>query len=177
MHLLNAAFFLQEILDQIADIDLVVNFKCTEDHLVRNNLGAGNFSPCREYLSMRNAGCNLNLQFQNKQLKTSSADTGGPWKKKFHIYSEQVPPSILLNRNFCNQFHNFKLAPSVISISCLERKWKMLMASNWIVFLFSTQCKPLEDYYRNRRNFLIFMWQAHQEKPGKGCWLHCTSSI
>jgi hypothetical protein len=106
-------FFLQEILDQIADIDLVVNFKCTEDHMVKNNLGAGNFSPCLEYLSMRNAGCNLNLQFQNKQLKSSCADTGGPWKEKFHIFSEQVPPSILLKRNFCNQFHNFKLAPSV----------------------------------------------------------------
>ncbi|KAE8021349.1 hypothetical protein FH972_007247 [Carpinus fangiana] len=81
-----------EILDQIADIDLVVNFKCTEDHLVKNNLGAGNFSPCCEYLSMSNAGCNLNLMFQNKQLKTSPADIGGPWKEKFHIYSEQSKP-------------------------------------------------------------------------------------
>ncbi|XP_059450917.1 probable adenylate kinase 7, mitochondrial isoform X1 [Corylus avellana] len=81
-----------EILDQIADIDLVVNFKCTEDHLLKNNLGAGNFSPCREYLSMSNAGCNLNLMFQNKELNTSPADIGGPWKEKFHIYSEQSKP-------------------------------------------------------------------------------------
>ncbi|KAB2595392.1 adenylate kinase 1 [Pyrus ussuriensis x Pyrus communis] len=35
-----------EIVDQIADIDLVVNFKCT------NELGTANFSACREYLSM-----------------------------------------------------------------------------------------------------------------------------
>lgn len=109
MKLLNAGFFLQEILDQIADIDLVVNFKCTEDHMVKNNLGAGNFSPCCEYLSMSNAGCNLNLMFQNKQLKTSPADIGGPWKEKFHIYSEQVTPSILLNHNFCKSVSQFSV--------------------------------------------------------------------
>jgi hypothetical protein len=88
------AFFLQEILDQIADIDLVVNFKCTEDHLVKNNLGPGNFSPCREYLSMSNAGCNLNLMFQNKQLKTSPADIGGPGRKSFIFIQSRYHPAL-----------------------------------------------------------------------------------
>uniref|UniRef100_A0A2N9GHY9 adenylate kinase n=1 Tax=Fagus sylvatica TaxID=28930 RepID=A0A2N9GHY9_FAGSY len=81
-----------EILDRIADIDLVVNFKCTEDHLVKHNLGAGNFSPRHEYLSMGNAGFNLNLQSQDKQLESSSANTGAPWKEKFHLYSEESKP-------------------------------------------------------------------------------------
>ncbi|KAB1211753.1 adenylate kinase [Morella rubra] len=78
-----------EILDQIADIDLVVNFKCTEDYMVKNNLAAGKFSPCHQYLSMSNAGCNLKLQSQEKQLQLSSADNEGLRKEKFHIYSEQ----------------------------------------------------------------------------------------
>ncbi len=105
MYFLNAGivfFFLQEILDRIADIDLVVNFKCTEDHLVKHNLGAGNFSPRREYLSMGNAGFNLNLQSQNKELESSSANTGAPWKEKFHLYSEEVSLFFLLNHNFCH---------------------------------------------------------------------------
>lgn len=59
-------FFLQEILDQIADIDLVVNFKSTEVNMV---------SPRREFLSMS---------------KTSATAAGGPWKENFDIYAEQV---------------------------------------------------------------------------------------
>ncbi|TQD99497.1 hypothetical protein C1H46_014833 [Malus baccata] len=54
-----------EIVDQIADIDLVVNFKCT------NELGTGN---CREYLSMGTSVRNLNLQTKEELLKSSPAD-------------------------------------------------------------------------------------------------------
>lgn len=92
---LNAAIFFlfQEILDQIAEIDLVVNFKCTEDSLLKKNLRAGNFSHHRDHLSMSNyPGCNLNLQSQDKQLDSSSADSGATWKEKFHLYSEEVSP-------------------------------------------------------------------------------------
>ncbi|KAL0014530.1 hypothetical protein SO802_001599 [Lithocarpus litseifolius] len=82
-----------EILDQIADIDLVVNFKCTEDSLLKKNLRAGNFSHHRDHLSMSNyPGCNLNLQSQDKQLDSSSADSGATWKEKFHLYSEESKP-------------------------------------------------------------------------------------
>ncbi|XP_041005904.1 probable adenylate kinase 7, mitochondrial isoform X1 [Juglans microcarpa x Juglans regia] len=77
-----------EILDQVTDIDLVVNFKCTEEHMV--NLGDGKFSPCCGYHSMSNAGCDFNLQTREKQLKPFSSDSGDLWKEKFHIYSEQI---------------------------------------------------------------------------------------
>ncbi|KAL5581323.1 hypothetical protein UlMin_013765 [Ulmus minor] len=51
-----------EILDQISDIDLVVNFKSTEDPFERKNLGTG-------------------------KLATTSSDE--IWKEKFNIYAEQ----------------------------------------------------------------------------------------
>ncbi|KAK7854214.1 putative adenylate kinase 7 [Quercus suber] len=88
-----SSLYKQEILDQIADIDLVVNFKCTEDSLLKKNLRAGNFSHHRDHLSMSNyPGCNLNLQSQDKQLDSSSADSGATWKEKFHLYSEESKP-------------------------------------------------------------------------------------
>ena len=98
-------FLFQEILDQIADIDLVVNFKCTEDSLLKKNLRAGNFSHRHDHLSMSNyPGCNLNLQSQDKQLDSSSADSGATWKEKFHLYSEEVSPLFFFfgNHNFCH---------------------------------------------------------------------------
>ncbi|KAH7518835.1 hypothetical protein FEM48_Zijuj09G0213500 [Ziziphus jujuba var. spinosa] len=54
-----------EILDQIVDIDLVVNFKSTETQIV---------SPQREFLSV---------------AKSSATEGGGPWKENFHFYAEQ----------------------------------------------------------------------------------------
>ncbi|XP_050234852.1 probable adenylate kinase 7, mitochondrial [Mercurialis annua] len=54
-----------EVLDQIADIDLVVNFKCTEENLVK-----------KEFLTFKNA--------------TSSVTAAGTaWKEKFRIYAEE----------------------------------------------------------------------------------------
>ncbi|KAK9271749.1 hypothetical protein L1049_002112 [Liquidambar formosana] len=81
-----------EILDQIADIDLVVNFKCTEEHLMKKHLGTGTYSSCRDFHSMSNAGSNLNLHLQDDQLKSSTADIGGSWKEKLRIYAEQSKP-------------------------------------------------------------------------------------
>lgn len=69
--------FLQEILDQIVDVDLVVNFKCNEEHLIKKNLESEACAPRQEFLSMGNAGF-------------SSADAASAWKEKFRIYSEQV---------------------------------------------------------------------------------------
>lgn len=63
-----------EIVSQIAEIDLVVNFKCSNEHLVKNNLGTRNFSACREYLSMGNSVRNLNLQSKEELLKSPPAD-------------------------------------------------------------------------------------------------------
>lgn len=66
-------YLLQEILDQIADIDLVVNFKCTEECLVKNHLESRNCSHGRD----------------NAQ-KSSFADAENVWKEKLRIYAEQV---------------------------------------------------------------------------------------
>lgn len=60
-----------EILDQFVDIDLVVNFKSTEEHLEKKNPGIGNFSRCQEFLCM-------------KQQKSSATDSEGAWKEKFN---------------------------------------------------------------------------------------------
>lgn len=45
---------LQEILDQIVHVDLVVNFKCSEENLLKKNLGTGKLTHSREYLRMGN---------------------------------------------------------------------------------------------------------------------------
>lgn len=71
-----------EILDQIADIDLVVNFKCMEEHMMKKHqLPTGTYSACREFHSMINPDPNLNQHLQNNQLK-----------EKTQLYAEQSKP-------------------------------------------------------------------------------------
>ncbi|KAK1568288.1 hypothetical protein Q3G72_022681 [Acer saccharum] len=65
-----------EILDQIVDVDLVVNFKDTEEQLVKKNLKGDAFSSCQELLGMGSA-------------RFSSTDAAGAWKEKFRIQAEQ----------------------------------------------------------------------------------------
>ncbi|KAK7266921.1 hypothetical protein RIF29_19582 [Crotalaria pallida] len=45
-----------EILDQIARVDLVVNFKCSEENMVKNNLGARKFTSCQDYCFISSSG-------------------------------------------------------------------------------------------------------------------------
>ncbi|XP_023530515.1 probable adenylate kinase 7, mitochondrial [Cucurbita pepo subsp. pepo] len=71
-----------EILDQIADIDLVINFKTTEEPLIRKNLGSGNFSGLHGYSTICSSGSNQNLQPQDKEPKCLSATTEYSWKEK-----------------------------------------------------------------------------------------------
>lgn len=73
---------LQEILDQIVDVDLVVNFQSTEDQLVKRNLESEAFSPHKEFLSLGGA-------------RFSAADAASAWKEKFRIYAEQVRDATL----------------------------------------------------------------------------------
>ncbi|KAJ4841641.1 hypothetical protein Tsubulata_034072 [Turnera subulata] len=54
-----------EILDRMADIDLVVNFKCNEENLVKRSL--------------------LSLE----KSKPSVADASSGWNEKFRVYAEQ----------------------------------------------------------------------------------------
>lgn len=80
--------FLQEILDQIADIDLVINFKTTEEPLIRKNLGSGNFSGFHEYSTICGSGSSQHLQPKGKESECLSATTEYSWKEMTSI--EQV---------------------------------------------------------------------------------------
>ncbi|XP_042493602.1 probable adenylate kinase 7, mitochondrial [Macadamia integrifolia] len=73
-----------EILDQVADIDLVVNFRCSEDCLVKKHLGSGICAQCHESAPVRNLGSTL--------VKTSSAGVEDAQKGKLQIYEEQSKP-------------------------------------------------------------------------------------
>ncbi|KAK9278626.1 hypothetical protein L1049_028199 [Liquidambar formosana] len=81
-----------EILDQLADIDLVVNFKCTSDHLMENQ-ESGIFSHCCESRGMSNLGStSLDMPSCHTQPKFSTANTEGAWKEKHQVYAEQSKP-------------------------------------------------------------------------------------
>ncbi|XP_059669991.1 probable adenylate kinase 7, mitochondrial [Cornus florida] len=81
-----------EILDQIADIDLVVNFKCTEPCLMKKHLDGGIYSPCQEFLSTGNYGLKLNLQSKDDQINSSSAAAEHAWKEQLRKYAEKSKP-------------------------------------------------------------------------------------
>ncbi|CAL5371660.1 unnamed protein product [Camellia sinensis] len=66
-----------EILDRIADIDLVVNFKCSEECLLKH-VRNGIYSTGQEFLSMGSSG----------------ADVQGAWKEKLCIHAEQSKPLV-----------------------------------------------------------------------------------
>lgn len=61
---------MQEILDQVADVDLVLNLKCTGKQLVDRKLQGG-----------------VNLLLQESQIKSYSEVD---WKEKLRTYAEQV---------------------------------------------------------------------------------------
>ncbi|GAA0145371.1 nucleotide kinase [Lithospermum erythrorhizon] len=77
-----------EILDQMADIDLVVNLKCTEESLFKNYLGNGLPFISQEFYGMAKSSFNLDLD----GMKPSSVDLQAIWKKKSHTYMEQIKP-------------------------------------------------------------------------------------
>ncbi|OVA09492.1 Adenylate kinase [Macleaya cordata] len=78
-----------EILDQIADVDLVVNFKCTEECLVKKCLGACICSHCQESLVGNLGSANLKLNSGHGQLAPNTEDTR---REKLRIYAEQKKP-------------------------------------------------------------------------------------
>lgn len=108
------------------------------------NLGDGKFSPCCGYHSMSNAGCDFNLQTWEKQLKPFSSDSGGLWKEKFHIYSEQVPPNSMILTRFC------------LLVSAFMSRKKVEDGNSWYRFFLPIQSKPLEEYYRKQKKLLDF---------------------
>ncbi|KAI8002303.1 hypothetical protein LOK49_LG08G00791 [Camellia lanceoleosa] len=72
-----SSLYKQEILDRIADIDLVVNFKCSEECLLKH-VRNGIYSTGQEFLSMGSSG----------------ADVQGAWKEKLCIHAEQSKPLV-----------------------------------------------------------------------------------
>ncbi|MQM12619.1 hypothetical protein Taro_045539 [Colocasia esculenta] len=84
-----------EILDQITDIDLVVNLKCTEDCLVKKHLGSAICSRCG--MSVNNGSSEATTSnscfattVQHSQLKSAGGmDAGEIQSQKFQIYAEQ----------------------------------------------------------------------------------------
>ncbi|KAK6928502.1 hypothetical protein RJ641_007093 [Dillenia turbinata] len=73
-----------EILDQIVNVDLVVNFKCTEDYLVKGHLESESSSS--EFLSWRNSGASVD------PMVSYTANKEGAWKEKLHVYAQQSKP-------------------------------------------------------------------------------------
>ncbi|KAL6139451.1 hypothetical protein ACLB2K_057755 [Fragaria x ananassa] len=61
-----------ELVDEIAEIDLVVNLKSADDNLVNKNLGTGSLALSQEYLRMSNTMHDVNLQ--EEQLKSTKAE-------------------------------------------------------------------------------------------------------
>ncbi|PIA33703.1 hypothetical protein AQUCO_04000039v1 [Aquilegia coerulea] len=82
---------IQAILDQIADVDLVVNFKCTEECLLKKHLGSSICSHCQDSLNMRKSGpTGLNWILQQNQLKSLCSEDAQ--KEKLRTYQEQRKP-------------------------------------------------------------------------------------
>ncbi|TKY63088.1 adenylate kinase 7 [Spatholobus suberectus] len=57
-----------EILDHIARVDLVVNFKCSKEELMKKNLGTRKFNSCQEYILMTSSNTPTK-QLQDDQVQ------------------------------------------------------------------------------------------------------------
>ncbi|KAJ6808574.1 putative adenylate kinase 7, mitochondrial [Iris pallida] len=83
-----------EILDQIADIDLVVNFKSVEDCLVKKHFGSHICAHCgKSFYSSDSESTSQNpclaTRTRHTLLKSSAATDTKVSMEKFHIYTEQ----------------------------------------------------------------------------------------
>ncbi|XP_064984101.1 probable adenylate kinase 7, mitochondrial isoform X3 [Musa acuminata AAA Group] len=92
----NSSLYKKEILDQIANIDLVVNLQCRDDCLVKKHFGADICSHCgKTFDSSNSESTSLNLclatRTRHAQLKSSAAvDMKDSCMEKFRVYSEQI---------------------------------------------------------------------------------------
>lgn len=77
-----------EILDQFADIDLVLNFKSTEQDPLAKNLGTGAFPPSLDSTNLHLPGSKPGLRSSGEQLV--SADVNSAWKENLTVYAEQT---------------------------------------------------------------------------------------
>ncbi|KAL7179559.1 hypothetical protein ACSBR1_042868 [Camellia fascicularis] len=82
----------QEILDKLIDIDLVVNFKCTEDCLLEHH-GDSIFShPRQSDHFSSSASATLDMASQDTRSKYSFCNTESAWKGKAHFHAKQMKP-------------------------------------------------------------------------------------
>lgn len=84
-----------EILDQLAVIDLVVNFKCADDFFVKDR-ECGISSHCNECCSTNNSdSVTLDIPTRPVQAKIAKSVTTskeGAWKGTVRVYLEQIKP-------------------------------------------------------------------------------------
>ncbi|KAI3670123.1 hypothetical protein L6452_41769 [Arctium lappa] len=66
-----------EILDQVADIDLVLNFKCAEEILQKKHVGHQACASYQELVSRRNSMNNALEEYYKKQKKLLNFNVGG----------------------------------------------------------------------------------------------------
>lgn len=64
-----------ELLDQIAEVDLALNFKCSDNCMMHTQLGNG-----------------LNFHLQGSQQVQASCSDGAAWREKLRAYAEQSNP-------------------------------------------------------------------------------------
>lgn len=109
-----------EILDQFADIDLVLNFKSTEQDPLAKNLGMGAFPPSPDSTNLHIPSSKPGLRSPAEQLV--STDVRGPWKENLTAYAEQ---SKLLEEYYQKQkkLLNFQVA------SAPGETWRGLLAA------------------------------------------------
>ncbi|XP_073294103.1 probable adenylate kinase 7, mitochondrial [Primulina huaijiensis] len=81
-----------EILDQVADIDLVLNLKCSDEFLVKKPVGNGIYSPAPEFHRMSNSGFNLSFHPEAGRLQPSISKSDAVWKEKLRMHTELRKP-------------------------------------------------------------------------------------
>ncbi|XXG89168.1 hypothetical protein AAC387_Pa12g1238 [Persea americana] len=86
-----------EILDEIADIDMVVNFKCSEECLIKKHLGSGICKHCGHSTNLSNAEyyslnpCSTVLSTES-HLNSAASYVEDAHKEKLRLYAEQSKP-------------------------------------------------------------------------------------
>lgn len=81
-----------EILDQMAEIDLVLNLKCAEGSLSKSPSGNGIYAPSREIHSVATSGFSISVQPQSGHFQSPRVDSDASWTEKLRVYAEQSKP-------------------------------------------------------------------------------------
>lgn len=81
-----------EILDQLADVELAVNFKCSEDFLIKNH-GSNMISHCYDSHGMRNIdSTSFEVPSQRMHSNCSLGNTETSFNEKLQAYAKRIKP-------------------------------------------------------------------------------------